>query len=577
MKSTLQKYKYKILLVGIILFSMSLRLYNVKWDQGTHQHPDERFLTMLTSDMSIPKTFADYLNPEVSTLNPYNTKYNFYVYGTFPVTLNKLVSHAVDMDSYDGSLVTGRILSAIADTGTVLFVILIAGLFAKKYKLSWYFQPLAGFFYGISVLAIQHGHFFTVDSFTTLFTTGALYFACSFMYGSKEYRLFHVLALSICMGLAGASKSSSIFIAPLIGFIMVYAIWFEWNEKSTTFFKIKQLLFYSFIALFSAYAVLRIGDPRLFATVSWFDVHINPKFLANIKELQNLTRNDSFFPPNIQWMSKQPILFPLRNIAIFGLGIPLFALMLWGAYSIVLSKKKEIMALIVWALIFFLYQGSRFVTTTRYFYMLYPIFALAAAWGWVNLSERIKIKNISWKWLVVVVSLLVISLWPASFMSIYTRPHSRVSASVWIFNNIPSGSFIASEYWDDALPLMLPQYADKIYQGEQMPVFGDDTTDKWKEMDRILKKADYYIMSSNRAYDSIMPLQSRFPRMAAYYKQLFSGEGDFELAAEITSYPTIPFTDIRINDQWSDEAFTVYDHPRILIYKKKPIRQSSAR
>jgi hypothetical protein len=107
--------------------------------------------------------------------------------------------------------------------------------------------------------------------------------------------------------------------------------------------------------------------------------------------------------------------------------------------------------------------------------------------------------------------------------------------------------------------------------------FGDDTTDKWKEMDRILKKADYYIMSSNRAYDSIMPLQSRFPRMAAYYKQLFSGEGDFELAAEITSYPTIPFTDIRINDQWSDEAFTVYDHPRILIYKKKPIRQSSAR
>lgn len=559
----------KIALVCIVLFALSIRLYNLKWDQGTHMHPDERFLTMLTADLTIPQSFGDYLNPAVSTLNPYNTKYNFYVYGTFPVTLNKLVSHIVKMDSYDGSLITGRVLSAIADTGTLIFVILIAGILMRRYKLPWYFQHLAGFFYAITVLAIQHAHFFTVDSFATFFVIGAIYAAFAFMTSASKYQLAYIIMMGIMMGLAGASKSSSILAAPLLLFLITYGILFDRNNKQSKQLQIRSLIYYGFFAIISGYAALRIGDPRLFATVSWLDLHINPKFIDNIKSLRDLTRPDSFFPPNIQWMSKKPILFPLQNIAVFGLGLPLFVMMLWGLYNMLLTKKKILIGLTVWMIGFFLYQGSQFVTTTRYFYILYPFFAICAAWGWVDLSGRLKhlsqgIRNIS-----AVVALIAIGFWPACFMAIYARPHSRVSASEWIYNNVPAGSYLTSEYWDDALPLLLPNYPIGIYQGEQMPVFADDNEDKWRDMNKILSRADYYILSSNRAYGSLMPLQQRFPRITAFYQELFSGQGDFELVAEITSYPTIPFTNISFNDQWSDEAFTVYDHPRVLIYKKK--------
>lgn len=559
----------KFLLVGIVFFALFIRLYNVKWDQGTHMHPDERFLTMLTADLKIPQSFGDYLNPAVSTLNPYNTKYNFYVYGTFPVTLNKLVSHAVKMDSYDGSLITGRVLSAIADTGTLIFVILIAGILARRYKLPWYFQHLAGFFYAITVLAIQHAHFFTVDSFATFFVTGSVYAALAFVTSAPRYKLLYILIMGIMMGLAGASKSSSIFAAPLLGFFIVYGIMFDQKNKQPAELHIRSLLYFGFFAIISGYAALRIGDPRLFAHASWFDVHINPKFIDNIKGLRDLTRPDSYFPPNIQWMSKKPILFPLQNIAVFGLGLPLFVTMLWGLYSMLLTKKKILIGVALWMIGFFLYQGSQFVTTTRYFYILYPFFAICAAWGWIDLSGRLKNVSQRFRYISAMVALIVIGFWPACFMAIYTRPHSRVSASEWIYNNVPAGSYLTSEYWDDALPLLLPNYPIGIYQGEQMPVFADDNEDKWRDMNRILSQADYYILSSNRAYGSLMPLQHRFPRITAFYQELFSGQGDFELVAEITSYPTIPFTNISFNDQWSDEAFTVYDHPRVLIYKKK--------
>ena len=41
------------------------------------------------------------------------------------------------------------------------------------------------------------------------------------------------------------------------------------------------------------------------------------------------------------------------------------------------------------------------------------------------------------------------------FISIYNRPHSRIQSSNWIYQNIPSESKIANEYWDDPLPLYL--------------------------------------------------------------------------------------------------------------------------
>jgi len=145
------------------------------------------------------------------------------------------------------------------------------------------------------------------------------------------------------------------------------------------------------------------------------------------------------------------------------------------------------------------------------------------------------------------------------FISIYIKPHSRIQASEWIYENIPSRNLLITEHWDDTLPIK-KDYS-QYYENQELAVFSPDNESKWLEMQSILSKADYYILSSNRAWGSIIRLPEKYPQMSKFYQDLLSGKGNFKLVAQFKSHPSF-------NDSWADEAFTVYDHPEVLIFKR---------
>jgi hypothetical protein len=170
--------------------------------------------------------------------------------------------------------------------------------------------------------------------------------------------------------------------------------------------------------------------------------------------------------------------------------------------------------------------------------------------------------------------------WGYAFSRIYTRPHTRLTASRWILDNVPPGSRIAYEHWDYALPAHadgrdpwvrfkgaeLAPYAEdelKKYVGEYDP--NDPTKYNYGLLDQ-LDRNDYIVMSSNRVYDSIIQLPMRYPATIRYYKALFDGSLGWALAGDFTSYPSL--LGVQIPDQSSEEAFTVYDHPRVLVFRK---------
>ncbi|HWQ83236.1 MAG TPA: hypothetical protein VN363_01645, partial [Anaerolineales bacterium] len=153
-----------------------------------------------------------------------------------------------------------------------------------------------------------------------------------------------------------------------------------------------------------------------------------------------------------------------------------------------------------------------------------------------------------------------------------------------------SGDSLANEgEWDDGLPLRMDSYDPfgGIYpQDLNFNMYWDDNADKQARFIRILNESDYIVISSNRQWGSLTRIPERFPLTTTYYRELlgcpedqtiywcyavaepgrFNGTLGFELVQIFQSNPKLGF--IELNDQFAEEAFTVYDHPKVLIFKK---------
>ncbi len=153
-----------------------------------------------------------------------------------------------------------------------------------------------------------------------------------------------------------------------------------------------------------------------------------------------------------------------------------------------------------------------------------------------------------------------------------------------------SGAATANETsWDDGLPLRIDGYDGYggIYQpGLNFEMYWDDNPEKLQRFYDILDQADYIFITSNRQWGSLPRLPERYPLTIAYYRSLlgcpperqiewcyavaqpghFQGDLGFELVQVFQSDPSIG--PLRINDQFAEEAFTVYDHPKVLVFRK---------
>lgn len=539
-----------LLLILIVLIALCVRLYGLQWDNGQHLHPDERFLSMVAAAIKPPQTITQYFDTKISPLNPGNNNFSFYVYGTFPLFLTKYISMVFALDSYDGVTVVGRILSALFDTVTV-FVIFLLGkkLYTTRIGL------LSSFFYATCVLPIQLSHFFAVDTFLVFFTTISAYFLILFFETTSSR--FAVLS-GISFGFALACKVSAILF--VIPFLLGGAFFF-------TYTKVKTLRAIFFFAL-ASFIVFRIMQPYAFLSLG--DFHINPAFVDNLKQLKDLDNPDLLFPPGIQWINAPKFIFPLYNLFFYGMGISLGSISLLGfilsLFNVIhkqksFYKKVGILTILACIVVIFVYQGIQFAMPLRYFYPFYPFLCICAGWFLLWLSHKFSFGTIL-SGIVIIASLV----WTVCFLSIYTRPHSRITATNWIYANIFRNSFILSEYWDDPLPLLLSPQQVGIYQTDQLHVFDRESSEKWDTLYALLIKGDYIVLSSNRTYKPIQAHREIYPQTARYYDALFSGQLGFMKIYEGTSYPS--FFGIAINDDRADETFTVYDHPKVLIYKK---------
>lgn len=469
------------LLLTIMGAGAYLRLVGLDWDENQHLHPDERFLTMVGTAMAPVSSLAEYFDTNRSTLNPNNVGYGFFVYGDFPLILVRYVSQAVDMEDYSELYLVGRVVSAAADLLTLLLLFLIG-----KRLFSWRIGLLAAALYAAAALPIQLSHFYTVDTMTNLFATASFLVIVRVL--DKSRWVDYPLA-GFTLGLAIASKIS---IAPLAGILMLAIALRLLHESrqqaaedaegegpagpsartlairaaagliiaglvTVVVFRVAQP--YAFLPPDSSEPIDRESLGPVLSLASQIGnpigMRLNPAWVHQMQEIQTQMSGNWDAPPNHQWAHRLKWVFPWVNMVRVGMGWPLgvwcWLALVWGIWEIARRHKgsERLLLPVVWIILLFAWQGAAWVSTMRYFVSLYPLLILLGAWALITLGDRIRVLLASqgaspWHWSRLaslgLAGIVLFSAygWGYAVSRIYTRPMTRIAASRWMLERLPS-------------------------------------------------------------------------------------------------------------------------------------------
>ena len=467
MKRSWQLY---LVLLLILLAGAAFRLTGLFWGEDQYLHPDERFLAWVGSDISPVQSLSEYFDTANSSLNPHNRGHGFYVYGDFPMILARYVTEWVYGHSGFSEMTNvGRSLSVVMDLLTVLAVFAIAQTAFKDRRLSL----LAAAFSAASVLHIQLSHFFTMDTFMVFFTTLAFYFAMRIVVSSNKI-LLPSLGFGIAIALAAASKlngASMVLALPAAYLICLIA---KPPEQRISF--AAKAIIYLLLAGLVSFWVFRLLQPYAFSGPGILNIKPNPQWIANIKELRAQSSGEVDFPPAMQW-ARRSYLFGGKNLAVWGLGLPLGLLaiagFIWSGWRMLTDRDREngqwqVHALLWgWTAFYIIWQSLSQTPSMRYFLPVYPFLAIFAAWGlvalydWLNHTySRSATQHPNQRGFVAVLLgflvLLATFAYAAAFTGIYTRPITRIAASRWIYQNIPGAINLAFQTEDGTYNQPLP-------------------------------------------------------------------------------------------------------------------------
>jgi YYY domain-containing protein len=604
------------LFVVILGISIITRFYGILWDEGfTYSpHPDERAILMKVSDLDFPSldNITTLLSSETSSWNP-----RWFAYGSFPMYLLDIIysfNNKMGNNSLDIRFIA-RSISAIADIGTIIGIFFIGKLIFNKST-----ALLATFLISISPIHIQLSHFFAFDTILTCFTVWTLYFLCKLII--KPGITTPIFACSM-IGLGIATK---ITILPIIATFIVSVVIFHLTNNIS---KIKTIT--KILAGFSVLLIIIcIVQPYIFLDWSHFfkDAAEQSEMVRRIRDYPYTRQyiNTTAYLYQFSQLGKWGLGWPLLSISLLGTiyhlikpfrlqtGIILLimsciipALILLSNNSIISiviasfisisslslfyvfqnQKKQSLQILIIfcWLIPYIIITCSFEVKFLRY---MLPITPFIILFGSAFVVSQFNNRNKVIKKVVLVTTIVGVSItawYGYSMMNIYTNSHTAVRASNYIQTNIPKNSVLIKEHWEESLPDL---YDYKIME---LPIYEQDNENKIENLSDTLSKGDYLILYSNRLYGSVSRLNLRYPLMRSYYHSLFEGTLGYKLVSVEASYmsslniriieDTFKHAELPnpmglsnfesegfiINGGFADESFSVYDHPKVLIFQ----------
>jgi YYY domain-containing protein len=609
-ESLIVKRAFWPLVIVCAVFGLTLRVWNLDFDQRQHLHPDERFLALTSDAMSrapVPAAHGTFIGPVLDWLdgqrspaNPYDATESF-VYGPLPLTLARstsawlhegvadgaqpadAVAHALDaigipliddagaprFDANYGVDLVGRLNGAVFDTITIVVIALIGRRLGGRTA-----GVAAAGLYAVSVLAIQHAHFLGAEPLLGLACALTVLCALRLDRGDDVGRAINTgLLTGLAGGLAVAVKLTGASLLAVVG-VGCAALLYRHRRRSD----VVRLA----AVVVGAVAAFRFFDPSAFNGLGMSLAKPFTDDLARARELKNSTA-----PPSFQWADRPLIVQPVIWLGVFTVGPGATLAACAGAVAIAAklvgrrlgATARSLMtdvgrwpiAVIVGATVVpFAHISLTSFPTGRYYFPMLPALYATAGLGVaaaVRLAARSTGRTRNAATAITVVSAGLALVWGVGFVNgVYAQTNTRIEASRWIAANIPAGSVISSQAWDDGLPMRLPDLDADQFVGEQLNMVGPDDEIKVATIAEQLGRLDYVIESSPRIWGTVTRLPQRFPSTINFFDGLDSGALGFERVA--TFRTGISLGPWRLDDTSADEAFSIYDHPQVRIWRK---------
>jgi len=591
-------------LVLILLLGFVLRAWNLDWDRGSKLQPDERFWSDVAANVQNPDdwSWSEITNPEISPLNPRVYKPN-YVYGTLPlwaseaaagVLMTNNMAWAVSLlDSagvnvahddpgdvpvqdrlrfntgYDVTII-GRLMSALIDTATIGVVYLIGFQLGDRRT-----GLLAALLQALTVLHIQYSHFLGSEPWVAFFVAVVVWGSIKLARGGGGWktRLLTGVALGCAIGskLSGVAGVAAPIAAALIAAAPDLRLLLAGRAKHGTLERVWRGVEPWVVTALVAVVAYRIVQPYDFrAGVS---LQFNERFTSDVEYLSNINQGGNW--PWVQpLVGATPLIHPLKQVFLWGMGPGLALAAAFGGFRAMWRfRQGEWFWAIPLAVVgaYFVLVSQQFYAIVRYLQPAYPVMValaatgLVAAWRWAAALETDKatIRNVVR--LLVALSIGATMFWAGAFVNgVYNNDNARLAASDWMIENIDQDAVVSQQAWDDGIPWGQPSNYGRVTL--EPFSFGGDAPDRIELLIQGLDQVDYVIETSNKFYDSLPKTPARFPQMTEYYERLFDETLGFELVKKFRNPPSL--FGITIDDSWAEEAFTVYDHPEVHIWKK---------
>lgn len=588
----------------LLLLALGLRLLLQGWDSGyssSSLHPDERQVSFVCE-----KTDGWFSDP------------GFFAYGSLHFQAVRIGSIALGMgDSLRGLTVGGRLVSLAAS----MLALILGWVLARR---AWG-RNTADLFLLLMAwvpLDLQQSHFATVEAHHSAWVVVAIA-ACFWL--ARGGRGPAAIAAGTAVGASLAVKVASL---PL-GLPLVLAIFLAGRLRLPEILRLSMLAGSALVATFWvcqpwAFAegrppLVLIGLPAAAAIALHFGgqrdgtVHraliaaavvcaviaavqvaalldlgggpvnqapaavaagpdLNPGYVRGVGEQIRMVLGEADLPYVRVYAHTLPVLYPLRELALWGWG-PMLLLAAVAAAAAA-SRRLTIrwrrwlagrwnegsvllLLLLAWLLPMSVRLSTLQVKYLRYWEPLVVPAALVAAWWLCRLRPRLRRRAFT-----VVAAGTV--LWGVAYVWAFVDPHPHRTASEWLAPLLEDGQVVAFETWDETIAL---DVVDGAVERISLPSYDlpDDEAKalRWAgELDR----ADWVVLTSNRVLRTVLANPQRFPLTARLYRVLLNGEAGFELLTRVRRGPRIFGLSWPV--QGADESFVNYEFPQVLIFRR---------